>query len=211
MAGELVATGGTSKLGGQFRLGKRERPLSDCAGISRRVVFRHKLQNFGAIRKGLYKGSAFGGIYEIFCWNGISHSGTDRLWMSGGCAMLRIMVGRRFRSKIGMNGEGLFAECAKVAFESSLRFGGFFHEFINETAKSRAIQSPKLMTDCSKMSFQWDGTSNFGLAPFFQSDQMARNCARKRSNFLEENGLFKLEKGCKTYFLGSQRRWSNLA
>uniref|UniRef100_A0A183C6P4 NAD_binding_2 domain-containing protein n=1 Tax=Globodera pallida TaxID=36090 RepID=A0A183C6P4_GLOPA len=59
-----------------------------------------------------------------------------------------------------MNGTGLFAECAevmgregwhaliigkmsdgKVAFESSLRFGGFFgNEFINETAKNTAIQ-----------------------------------------------------------------------
>ncbi|KAI3411729.1 hypothetical protein GPALN_001796 [Globodera pallida] len=69
-------------------------------------------------------------------------------------------VARRFRSKIGMNREGLFAECAevmesegwhalilgkmsdgKVAFESSLRFEGFFgNEFINETAKNTAIQ-----------------------------------------------------------------------
>uniref|UniRef100_A0A914I3J4 Uncharacterized protein n=1 Tax=Globodera rostochiensis TaxID=31243 RepID=A0A914I3J4_GLORO len=69
-------------------------------------------------------------------------------------------VGRRFRSKIGMNGEGLFAKCAKVmesegwhaliigkmsdgmvAFESSLRFGGFFgNEFINETPTNTKIQ-----------------------------------------------------------------------
>ncbi|KAI3416417.1 hypothetical protein GPALN_005949 [Globodera pallida] len=35
LAGKLVASGGTSKFGGRFRLGKRvnERPLSDCAGV----------------------------------------------------------------------------------------------------------------------------------------------------------------------------------
>ncbi|KAI3417258.1 hypothetical protein GPALN_014389 [Globodera pallida] len=85
-------------------------------------------------------------------------------------------VGRRFRSKIGMNREGIFAECAevmesegwhaliigkmsdgKVAFESSLRFGGFFgNEFINETTTNTEIQIFSSVDELFEQGFQTD-------------------------------------------------------
>uniref|UniRef100_A0A914I112 Peptidase metallopeptidase domain-containing protein n=1 Tax=Globodera rostochiensis TaxID=31243 RepID=A0A914I112_GLORO len=177
-------------------------------------------------------------------------------------------VGRRFRTKIGMNGEGLFAECAKVmesegwhaliigkmsdgkvAFESSLRFGGFFgNEFINETPENTEIQifsnadgllEKDFQTDlylgafmddfngialevlasdllstigpngtelCQKKCFSLnsDGPDPTTF-PFNATD--SQNAVTEQSRLttgqwseckLEKNGLFKLEKGCKT-------------